>query len=74
MVRRFSQGDEAMPVDKRSHPEKIEHRVRELLAEWEYHRGSLPEPLINALTKLRDAVRAADLDPQTPRAETPRQA
>jgi hypothetical protein len=62
-----------MPVDKRSHPEKIEQRVRELLAEWEYHRGSLPEPLITALTKLRDAVRAADLDP-TPRVETPRQA
>jgi hypothetical protein len=74
MVRRFSLKEiEAMPVDKRSHPEKIEQRVRELLAEWEYHRGSLPEPLITGLTKLRDAVRAADADP-TPRVETPRQA
>ena len=56
---------------KLTQAERVEHRVRELLAEWEYHRGSLPPQLVDALTKLRDVVREVDAEgPNTPRDET----
>lgn len=59
-----------MKEPKRTQAQRIEHRVRELLAEWEYHRGSLPQPLVDALTKLRDVVRAVDAEGPTPHDET----
>jgi hypothetical protein len=63
-----------MAEPKPSLAEKVEQRVRELLAEWEYHRGALPQPIVDGLVKLRDAVRAADAKTDQPRTETSRRA